>query len=126
MASVTSLILLTAGNLDGTPIAVFEGFSKFVLADHAKLWRDLATPFFSFTKTPATKSKGTRDTVEALAQQCGLRWTDECIKQFSEIDFTEDLKIMTFSTLVTHVDAGQIMPIKAAGQTVFKILPNGT
>ena len=126
VASVTPLMLQTSNNPDGTPIAVFDGIRKNVLTDRAQFWRDLAGPFFGFNKNPSTDSQGKRDTFEALGQQCGLRGAYECIKQFSETDFTEDLKKMTFPTLVIHGDADQIVPIKAAGQAAVKILPNGT
>ena len=126
VASVTPLMLQTSSNPDGTPISEFDGIRTSVLADRAQFWRDLATPFFGFNKTPAAESQGKRDTFEALGQQCGLRGAYECIKQFSETDFTEDLKKMTFPTLVIHGDADQIVPIKAAGQAAVKILPNGT
>lgn len=126
VASVTPLMLQTSNNPDGTPIAVFDGIRKSVLTDRAQFWRDLASPFFGFNKNPSTDSQGKRDTFETLGQQCGLRGAYECIKQFSETDFTEDLKKMTFPTLVIHGDADQIVPIKAAGQAAVKILPNGT
>ncbi len=126
VASVTPLMLKTSNNPDGTPIEVFDGIRKAVLTDRAQFWRDLSGPFFGFNKNPSTDSQGKRDTFEALGQQCGLRGAYECIKQFSETDFTEDLKKMSIPTLVIHGDADQIVPIKAAGQAAVKILPNGT
>ena len=126
VASVTPLMVKTSNNPDGTDISVFDGIRKAVLTDRAEFWRDLSSPFFGFNRPGVTNSQGKRDTFEALGQQCGLRGAYECIKQFSETDFTEDLKKMNIPTLVIHGDDDQIVPIKAAGQAAVKILPNGT
>lgn len=126
VGSVTPLMLLTPGNPDGTPLSVFDGIRSAVQADRAQFWRDLSTPFFGFNRAGVTNSQGRRDTFEILGLQCGLRGAFECIKQFSETDFTEDLKKMSIPTLVIHGDDDQIVPIKPAALAAVKLLPNAT
>lgn len=65
------------------------------------------------------------DTFQLLGLQCGLRGAFECIKQFSETDFSGDLKQMTLPTLVIHGTDDQIVPIDAAERAAVKLLPNG-
>lgn len=126
IGSVTPLMLQTPSNADGTPLSVFDGIRSAVQADRAQFWRDLSTPFFGFNRAGVKDSQGRRDTFEILGLQCGLRGAFECIKQFSETDFSEDLKKMTIPTLVIHGDDDQIVPIKAAALAAVKLLPNPT
>lgn len=127
VASVTPLMLQTANNPDGTPLKAFDDIRSAVLTDRANFWRTLAFPFFGFNAAGGLPdSPGKRDAFEILGLQCGLRGAYECIKQFSETDFTEDLKKMTIPTLVIHGDNDQIVPIKAAALAAVKVLPNPT
>ena len=126
IGSVTPLMLQTSSNPDGTPLSAFDGIRSAVQADRAQFWRDLSTPFFGFNRSGVKDSQGRRDTFEILGLQCGLRGAFECIKQFSETDFTEDLKKMAIPTLVIHGDDDQIVPIKAAALAAVKLLPNPT
>jgi non-heme chloroperoxidase len=56
----------------------------------------------------------------------GLKPQHECIKAFSETDFTEDLKKMSIPTLLIQGDDDQIVPIDLASRRSIKILPNAT
>lgn len=122
IGSVTPLMLKTAGNPGGLPIAVFDGIRTAVKTDRAQFWRDLSTPFFGFNRG-IPDSQGKRDAFEIQGLQCGLRGAFECIKQFSETDFTEDLKKMAIPTLVIHGDDDQIVPIDASARAAVKLLP---
>ena len=119
-------MLKTGSNPDGTPLSAFDGIRTAVLTDRAQFWRDLSTPFFGFNRAGVTDSQGKRDSFEIQGLQCGLRGAFECIKQFSETDFTEDLKKMSIPTLVIHGDDDQIVPIKAAALAAVKLLPPAT
>ena len=66
------------------------------------------------------------DEFQRLGLQCGIRGAYECIKQFSETDFTADLRKMRIPTLVIHGDDDQIVPIGASARAAMKILPQGT
>ena len=126
VAAVTPLMLQTSSNPGGLAISVFDGIRSAVQADRAQFWLDLAIPFFG-TNRPGTKySQGRVDTFQLLGLQCGLRGAYECIKQFSETDFSQDLRKMTIPTLVIHGDDDQIVPIGAAALAAVKLLPNPT
>ena len=125
LSSVTPLMLKTAANPDGTPLAAFDGIRAGLQADRAQFYKDLTTPFFGFNRTGVKDSQGRRDTFTTLGMQSSLRTTYECVKQFSETDFTEDLKKITIPTLVIHGDDDQIVPIAASANNAIKLLKNG-
>ena len=125
VSSVTPQMLQTSANPGGLPISAFDGIRTAVQADRAQFWLDLAIPFFGFNRPGVKLSQGRIDTFQLLGLQCGLRGAFECIKQFSETDFSGDLKQMTIPTLVIHGTDDQIVPIGAAGRAAVKLLPNG-
>ena len=125
LSSVTPLMLKTAGNPEGTPMAAFDGIRAGLQADRAQFYKDLTTPFFGCNRTGVKDSQGRRDTFTTLGMQSSLRTSYECVKQFSETDFTEDLKKITIPTLVIHGDDDQIVPIAASANAAIKLLKKG-
>ena len=124
VGSVTPLMLKTASNPDGSPLSAFDGIRQGVKTDRAQFFKDLTTPFFGFNRTGVKDSQGLRDTFWMQGMMTGIRGAYECIKQFSETDFTEDLKKMTIPTLIVHGDDDQIVPIGASAIAASKILKN--
>ena len=124
VGSVTPLMLKTSTNPEGAPVSVFDGIRKGVQADRAQFFKDLTTPFFGFNRSGVKDSQGLRDTFWMQGMMTGLRGAYECIKQFSETDFTQDLKKMTVPTLIVHGDDDQIVPINASAIAASKILKN--
>ena len=124
IGSVTPLMLKTASNPDGTPLSAFDGIRKGVQADRAQFFKDLTTTFYGFNRAGVKDSQGLRDTFLMQGMMAGIRGAYECIKQFSETDFTEDLKKMTLPTLVIHGDDDQIVPIGPSAMATSKILKN--
>ena len=124
IAAVTPLMLKTDKNPEGTPQSAFDDIRAGLQADRAQFYKDLTTPFFGFNRTGIKDSQGRRDTFTALGMQSSLRSSYECVKQFSETDFTEDLKKMTLPTLIIHGDDDQIVPIAPAAIAASKILKN--
>ena len=124
IAAVTPLMLKTEKNPDGSPMSAFDGIRTGLQADRAQFYKDLTTPFFGFNRTGIKDSQGRRDTFTALGMQSSLRSAYECVKQFSETDFTEDLKKMTLPTLIIHGDDDQIVPIAPSAIAASKILKN--
>ena len=116
----------TADNPDGAPMSVFDGLRASVVANRSQFFLDLAMPFFGFNKPGATVSQGTIESFWMQGMQSSIKASYDCIKAFSETDFTEDLKKMTFPTLVIQGDADQIVPFAIAGQKQVKILPKAT
>lgn len=125
IAAVTPLMLKTAANPEGTPLSAFDGIRAGLQADRAQFYKDLTTPFFGFNRADIKDSQGRRDTFTTLGMQSSLRSSYECVKQFSETDFTEDLKKITIPTLVIHGDDDQIVPIAASANNAVKLLKNG-
>ena len=125
VASVTPLMVKTPANPDGTPMSAFDGIRAGLQADRAQFFRELTTPFFGFNRAGIKDSQGLRDTFERLGMQASLRSVYECVRQFSETDFTQDLKKINIPTLVIHGDDDQIVPIGAAANAAVKLLKNG-
>jgi non-heme chloroperoxidase len=127
ISSVPPLMLKTERNPDGLPIEVFDGIRTGSLANRAQLYQDFASgPFFGFNRPGAKISQGTIDSFWFQGMQAGHKNTFDCIKAFSETDFTEDLKKMDVPTLIVHGDDDQIVPIKAAAIAAAKLVKNAT
>ena len=124
IAAVTPLMLKTEKNPEGTPMAAFDGIRAGLQADRAQFYKDLTTPFFGFNRTGIKDSQGRRETFTTLGMQSSLRSSYECVKQFSETDFTQDLQKMTLPTLIIHGDDDQIVPIAPSAMAASKILKN--
>jgi non-heme chloroperoxidase len=125
VASVPPLMLKTAANPAGLPIEVFDGIRAGALADRSKLYQELASgPFFGFNRPGAKVSQGMIDHFWLQGMQASHKATFDCIKAFSETDFTEDLKKFDVPTLVLHGDDDQIVPIAASALASSKLVKN--
>ncbi len=125
VASVPPLMLKTAANPAGLPIEVFDGLRAGSLADRSKLYQELASgPFFGFNRPGAKVSQGMIDHFWLQGMQASHKSTLDCIKAFSETDFTEDLKKFDVPTLVLHGDDDQIVPIGASALASSKLVKN--
>ena len=116
----------SAANPNGLPMSVFDGIRSGVLADRAQFFRDLTIPFYGYNRPGAKESQGVRDTFCAQGMQCGLKNAYDCIKQFSETDFTADLKKMDMPTLIVHGSDDQIVPIDTSAKAAAKLVKNAT
>lgn len=127
IAAVPPLMLKTAANPGGLPMETFDGIRAASLADRSQFYRDLASgPFFGFNRAGAKASQGVIDSFWRQGMQAGHRGTYECIKAFSETDFTEDLKKFDVPTLVLHGDDDQVVPIEGSALRAAKIVKNAT
>ena len=127
IAAVPPLMLKTAANPGGLPIDVFDGLRAASIADRSKLYRDLASgPFCGFNRAGATPSQGMIDAFWLQGMQSGHRNAYDCIKAFSETDFTEDLKRFDVPTLILHGDDDQIVPIGAAALSSARLVKQHT
>ncbi|RBA24047.1 alpha/beta fold hydrolase [Herminiimonas fonticola] len=125
ISSVPPLMLKTANNPGGLPIEVFDGIRAASIKDRSQLYRDLASgPFFGFNRPGAKASQGMIDSFWAQGMQAGHINTYDCIKAFSETDFTEDLKKFNVPTLVVHGDDDQVVPIGASALMSSKLVKN--
>jgi non-heme chloroperoxidase len=127
ISSVPPLMLKTDHNPDGLPIEVFDGFRNSSLVDRSQLYKDIASgPFFGFNRPNARVSQGAIDWFWFQGMQAGHKNAFDCIKAFSETDFTEDLKKFDVPTLILHGDDDQIVPIGAAAIAAAKLVKNAT
>jgi non-heme chloroperoxidase len=123
VSAVPPLMLKTPANPGGLPIDVFDGIRAASIADRSQLYKDLAGgPFFGFNRPGAKVSQGMIDSFWLQGMMGGHKNTYDCIKAFSETDFTQDLKKFDVPTLVIHGDDDQIVPIDAAGRASAKMI----
>ena len=115
VSAVPPLMLKTEANPDGQPIEVFDETRAGIAADPSQFYRDLADgPFYGANRPGAKVSRGIRDAFWFQSEQAGLKNAFECIKAYSETDFTDDLKKFDVPTLIVHGDDDQIVLIVAS------------
>jgi non-heme chloroperoxidase len=126
IGAVPPLMLKTPKNPAGQPIKVFDEIRAGVAGDRSQFYKDLTLPFYGYNRTGAKISDGVREHWWLQGMTGGIKAHYDCIKAFSETDFTEDLKKTDIPVLVMHGDDDQIVPIGAAGLMSAKILKNAT
>jgi non-heme chloroperoxidase len=126
VAAVTPLMLQTQANPSGLPIKTFDAIRAGVAADRSQFFKDLTTPFYGANRHGVKVSQGVRDAFWFQGMQGGLKNQLDCIKAFSETDFTEDLKKFDVPTLIIHGDDDQIVPIGASAHAASKLVKNAT
>jgi len=124
VGAVTPLMLKTVANPDGLPMNTFDTIRKGVAGNRAQFYRDLTTPFYGFNRSDAKVSRGVQDAFWFRGMQGGLKNQLDCIKAFSETDFTEDLKKFAVPTLIIHGDDDQIVPVVASAHASAKLIKN--
>ncbi|RWX36687.1 alpha/beta fold hydrolase [Rhizobium leguminosarum] len=122
LAAVPPLMLKTESNPEGTPIEVFNDIRKGTASNRAQFFKDLSVPFYGFNRDGATVKEGLRESFWAMGMQGGIKGEYDCIREFSEVNYTADLKKIDKPTLVIHGDDDQIVPIAAAGAKTAKIV----
>ncbi len=126
IAAVPPLMLKTADNPDGLPMEAFDEIRAACLADRSQFYKDLAGgPFFGANRPGAKVSQGIMDTFWLQGMQAGHKNTLDCVKAFSETDFTWDLKNFDVPTLIVHGDDDQIVPIGASALRSSELVRNG-
>jgi non-heme chloroperoxidase len=126
MGAVTPLMLKTDANPGGFPIEKFDGIRAAVAADRSQFFKDLTMPFYAANRPDAKVSQGVRDAFWLQGMQGGLKNELDCIKAFSETDFTDDLGKFNVPTLIIHGDDDQIVPIDTTARVSVKLIKNAT
>jgi non-heme chloroperoxidase len=126
ISAVPPLMVKTPANPAGLPIDAFDQLRAAVLTDRAQFFRDLSAPFYGYNRAGAKVSQGVRDSFWLQGMLCGHNAAYDCIKVFSETDFTEDLKKFDVPTLILHGDDDQIVPIGAAALLSSKLVKGAT
>ncbi len=126
LGAVPPQMVKTANNPDGLPIEVFDGIRAGVASNRPQFYKDLTLPFYGYNREGAKVSEGICEHWWFQGMMGGMKAHYDCIKAFSETDFTDDLKKIEIPTLVMHGDDDQIVPIGAAGLKSAKILKHAT
>ncbi|WP_225625393.1 alpha/beta fold hydrolase [Streptomyces werraensis] len=125
--AVPPVMVKSGSNPGGTPIEVFDGFRSQLAANRAQLYIEIASgPFYGFNRPGAEVSQGLIDNWWRQGMTGAANAHYECIKAFSETDFTEDLKKIEVPVLVMHGTDDQIVPYDDAAPLTVKLLKNGT
>ena len=127
IGAVPPVMVASDANPDGIPLEVFDGFRSALVANRAQFFLDIPTgPFFGFNRDGAKVSQGQIQNWWRQGMMGGAKAQYDCIKAFSETDFTEDLKALTIPVLLMHGEDDQIVPIANSAHKAIKLLQNGT
>jgi non-heme chloroperoxidase len=126
ISAVPPLMLKTPANPGGLPMDAFDQIRAAVLNDRSQFWKDLSAPFYGANRPGAKVSQGLRDSFWLQGMLAGHKAVFDCIKAFSETDFTEDLKRFDVPTLILHGDDDQIVPIGASALLSSKMVKGAT
>ena len=126
IGAVPPIMLKTAANPGGLAMEAFDQIRAGVLNDRSQFFKDLSAPFYGANRAGAKVSQGLRDSFWLQGMQAGFRGVFDCIKAFSETDFTEDLKKIDVPTLILHGDDDQIVPIGASAMLSSKLVKSAT
>jgi non-heme chloroperoxidase len=124
ISAVPPLMVKTDKNPAGAPISVFDNLRAQLAANRPQFYRDITLPFYGYNRPGAKISEGIREHWWLQGMIGGMKAHYDCIKAFSETDFTGDLKQFDVPTLILHGDDDQIVPIAAAGLMSAKIVKN--
>jgi non-heme chloroperoxidase len=122
IGAVPPLMLKTEANPGGLPMEVFDGIRAGVMADRSQFFKDLSGPFYGANREGAKVSEGLRDSFWMQGMLAGFKAVIDCIKAFSETDFTADLQKMRVPTLILHGDDDQIVPIEDSARLSAKLV----
>ncbi|WP_250031220.1 alpha/beta fold hydrolase [Paractinoplanes maris] len=123
--AVPPIMVRSESNPDGTPIEVFDGIRESVLKDNSQFWKDLSESFYGANHGRAV-SQGNKDDFWRQGMMVNLAAAYDCVKAFSETDFSEDLKALNVPVLLCQGDDDQIVPIKDAALKSIKLVKDGT
>ncbi|MDF2995791.1 MAG: alpha/beta hydrolase [Xanthobacteraceae bacterium] len=127
VGAVPPIMVKSEKNPGGLPIEVFDGFRAALVANRAQFFLDVPTgPFYGFNRPGAKVSQGVIENWWRQGMMGGAKAHYDCIKAFSETDFTEDLQKIEVPVLVMHGTDDQIVPYADSAPLAVKLLKNGT
>ncbi|KXJ63612.1 chloroperoxidase [Achromobacter xylosoxidans] len=124
IGAVPPVMLKSAANPEGLPMSVFDGIRDGVAGDRSQFYKNLAVPFYGANRPGSTVSQGQLDQFWLWSMQSGQKNAYECVKAFSETDFTEDLKKIDVPTLFMHGEDDQIVPIHDSAKKAVRLVMN--
>ena len=122
ISAVPPLMVRTPANPEGLPIQAFDDIRSGLIQDRSQYYRDLSAPFYGANRPGSNVSQGVRDAFWLWSMQAGLKGAYDCVKAFSETDFTEDLAKFDVPTLIIHGDDDQIVPIVGSAMQSVELI----
>jgi non-heme chloroperoxidase len=122
ISAVPPLMLKTKANPDGTPLEVFDGLRSAIVDDRSQFYKQFSVPFYGANREGSRVSEALREQFWLQCMQVGIRAALDCIKAFSETDFTDDLRRINIPVLILHGDDDQIVPIKPTALHAAKLV----
>ncbi len=122
VGAVPPLMLKTKSNPEGMPIEVFDVIRKGTASDRSRFLKNLAIPFYGFNRDWVKVNEGLRNAFWLQGMQGGVKGQYDCIREFSEVDFTADLGKIDKPTLIVHGGDDQIVPLRASAEKTVKIV----
>lgn len=122
VGAVPPLMLKTADNPEGTPAEAFEHIRAGVANNRSQFYYDLTIPFYGFNRDGAKINDGFRESFRLQGLAGGIKGQYDCIREFSELDYTTDLKAIDKPTLIVHGSDDQIVPIAASALKATKLI----
>jgi non-heme chloroperoxidase len=126
IGAVPPLMLKTDNNPGGLPLSVFDGLRASLVKNRPQFYKDTSVGFFSYNRPDAKVSEAVKDQFWRLGMQSGIKASYDCIEQFSETDFSDDLKKIDVPTLFMHGDDDQIVPYEDASLLAVKLVQDGS
>jgi non-heme chloroperoxidase len=126
IGAVPPLMLQTDNNPGGLPLSVFDGLRASLVKNRPQFYKDTSVGFFSYNRPDAKVSEAVKDQFWRLGMQSGIKASYDCIEQFSETDFSDDLKKIDVPTLFMHGDDDQIVPYEDASLLAVKLVQDGS
>ena len=124
IGAVPPVLVQSASNPDGLPLEIFDGLRAALVKDRSQFYKEFAMAFYGANRPGAQVSQGTLDQFWLWSMQVGLKNVYECVKAFSETDFTEDLKKFDVPTLIMHGEDDQIVPVNTTGRKSERLVKN--
>jgi non-heme chloroperoxidase len=124
VGAIPPLMLKTKNNPGGLPLEAFDAIREGVAQNRSQFYKDLSLPFYGYNREGAPISEGLRESFWMQGMQGSIKAEYDCVEQFSESDFTEDLKKIDIPTLIIHGSDDQIDPIGAAAMLSSKLIPH--
>lgn len=125
ISAVTPIMAQTESNPEGIPMAIFDEIRENTATNRLQYFQDFTLPFYGYNREGAKVLQGVRDNWWRQGMMGGIKAHYDCIKAFSETDFTEDLKSVDIPVLVLHGEDDQIVPFELTGVKAAKLVKNG-
>ncbi len=126
VGAVPPQLLRTDANPDGVPIEVFDGIRQGTAGNRSQFYRELTVPFYGFNRPGVTANEGLQEAFWLQGMMGGIKGQYDCIREFSEVDYTEDLRRIDRPALIVHGEDDQIVPLALTAERSALLAPKAT